>query len=337
MRMSSSTFYPVRMAAAALLFAGCNGSPSALAPSSLAQSAHRVVSYHSILLPTAVIPRRFARAAQERPQIPIDMRRRTELLYLSYILELNGGDGAWSIPHLTFAYAIKHGLSIPEGECSKTSRGTFWVADSGLDELLEFDYGGKRPVKTLSTGVDEPSGCSVDPASGNVAAAIISNDVVLVWSKGSGTPTTYTTPLRSNYFAGYDDRGDLFVDGLDGSEAFGLAELPKGGSSFELVTLDESIEFPGNVQWDGSYLAIGDQEANVVYQVSCSGTGCSTHGSTMLDGASDCVQFWIRKGTLACAEAGNGDAALWHYPAGGSPYSSTQPAAEPLGSVIVAK
>jgi hypothetical protein len=187
--------------------------------------------------------------------MPTGMRRRTELLYLSYILDLVGGDGAWSIPHLTFVYAIKHGLSIPSGECSKTSRGSFWVADSGLDELVEFDYGGKRPVKTLSTSGDERSGCSVDPSSGNAAAAIISDNDVLVWRKGSGTPTTYTTPLRSNYFAGYDGRGDLFVDGLDGSEAFGLAELPKGGSSFQLVGLEQSIEFPGNIQCDGSYLA----------------------------------------------------------------------------------
>jgi hypothetical protein len=333
----SSTAYPIGIAAAVLLFAGCSASQSSLAPSSPVQPAHRVVTYHGVLLPTAVVPGRFARAAQGRAQIPTGMHRRTELLYLSYILELSGGDGAWSIPHLTFVYAITHGLSIPSGECSKTSRGAFWVADSGLDELVEFDYGGKRPVKTLSTSGDEPSGCSVDPASGNVAAAIISNDDVLVWPKGSGTPTIYTTPLLLNYFAGYDGRGDLFVDGLDGSEAFGLAELPKDGSSFELVTLDQSIEFPGNIQWDGSYLVIGDQEASVVYRVSCSRTSCSSHGSTKLAGASDCVQFWIRKATLACGDAGNGDAALWHYPAGGSPYSKTQPGAEPLGSVIVTK
>ncbi|MFY9739877.1 MAG: hypothetical protein WAK11_12635 [Candidatus Cybelea sp.] len=323
---------------AALMFlAGCGESQSSLAPSTSAQSFHLAVSVGGVLLPTAANPARLARAAQGPPQIPAGKRRRTELFYyLSYLNDLTGGVGAWSVPHLKFVYAVKGGVSIPDGECSKTGAETFWVADSGRDELVEYDYGGKHPIKTLSTNGNEPTGCSVDPASGNIATAIISNDDVLVWLGGNGTPTTYTTPLSKNYFVGYDGSGNLFVDGFAGS-VFRLAELPKSGNSFEPVTLDQSIEFPGNVQWDGAYLAIGDQETSVVYQFACSGTNCTTNGSTLLDGASDCVQFWIRKATLACGDAGNGDAALWHYPAGGSPYSVTHPAAAPLGSVIVAR
>jgi hypothetical protein len=324
---------------AVLFLAGCSGAPSSLAPAGSAQSRHRVVSYHGVLLPTAVVPKSaFGRQAQRetRPGLLLDARTR-RLLYVSSFDESHpsGLIIAYSIPKLKYVYDITHGISLPDGECSKTGTKTFWAADSGADALYEFRYRGKRPIKTLSTSGVEPSGCSVDPASGDVAAAMISSGDVLVWPKGSGTPITYTTPLATAYFVGYDGSGDLFVDGLTASDVFGLAELSKGSSTFEPVTLTQEIEFPGNVQWDGTYLAIGDQLASNVYQFACSGTSCSEHGSTQLADAGDCVQFWIDKAILACPNAAGGDVGLWHYPAGGSPYATVRQIPAPLGSVIV--
>lgn len=334
MRIWGSIAYPLWIGVAAALLAGCGGSPSSLAPADTVQPAHHVVSYQGVLLPTAVLPKLALRSQAERNPMP-DARRRRFLYVSSFSGPGYGIDAAFSVPHLKYVYDIKR-LSLPSGECSKTGRGTFWVVDSGADDLYEFRYDGKRPIKTLSTGGIEPTGCSVDPSSGNVAAAVISANDVIVWAKGGGAPTTYTTPFAA-YFVGYDGSGDLFVDGFDSSNGFGLAELPKGGSSFESVTLDQTIDFPGNIQWDGTYLAIGDQTADVVYQVSCIGTSCSTHGGTPLEGANDCVQFWISKAVLACPDAGNSKVALWHYPTGGSPFAQTGELGEPLGSVIVAR
>jgi hypothetical protein len=336
MKISRWAVYPFWIGAAVALLAGCSGSPSSLAPAGFTQPANRTVSYHGLLLPTAVAPNWALRSKAGRKLMPETLDARPpRLLYISGFSRPGDGiDAAFSVPHLKYVYDIKD-LSVPAGECSKTGRGTFWVVDSGTDDLYEFRYHAKRPIKTLSTSGIEPSGCSVDPSSGDVAASIIANSEVLVWPKGGGTPTTYTTPLSEAYFVGYDGKGDLFVDGFNSSDSFGLAELPKGGSSFALVSLDQTIEFPGNIQWDGSYLALGDQNANVVYQFVCSGTSCSTHGSTRLEGANDCVQFWINKAVLACPEAGNFEVALWHYPAGGSSYAQTSEVSEPLGSVIV--
>jgi hypothetical protein len=339
MKDSRSTSQPLLIGLAVLLLAGCSGSPSSLAPAGSAQSAHRVVSYHGLLLPTAVVPKSFGRQAQPKTASGLLLDARTRrLLYVSSFDESHpsGLIVAYSMPILKYVYDITRGVSVPVGECSRTGTKTFWAADEGADALYEFQYRGKRPIKTLSTGGVEPSGCSIDPSSGNVAAAIISNGGgVMVWPKGSGTPIAYTTPLITAYFVGYDANGDLFVDGFKSTDVFGLAELPKGSSTFESVTLNQEIEFPGNVQWDGSYLAIGDQMDSVVYQFACTGASCSEHGSTPLAGAIDCVQFWIDKGTVACPDAGSGDIGLWHYPAGGSSYATASQIPEPLGSVIV--
>src|SRR6202034_3377504 len=72
------------------------------------------------------------------------------------------------------------------------------------------------------------------------------------------------------YFCGYDDEGNLFVDGLSapGTGHFALAELPKGGSALKTITPNQYIGWPGGVQWDGKHVAIGDQITPVIYQFS---------------------------------------------------------------------
>jgi hypothetical protein len=265
MIISRSAAHAFWISAVMLLVSGCSGSTSSLAPSSPVQPAHRVVSYHGVLLPAAVVPKGLASRREAESMLGTPSARTRRLLYVSTftVNTLTGAVLAYSLPHpperMKFVYQTKR-LSEPAGECSRTGRRTFWVVDSLADDLYEFEYGGKSPIKTLSTGKSEPSGCSVDPASGDVAAAIITGGDVLVWPKGGRTPITYSTPLSKTYFVGYDGSGNLFADGLNSADAFGLAELPKGGSSFEPVTLNQSIQFPGNIQWDGTYLAIGDQK-----------------------------------------------------------------------------
>ena len=40
---------------------------------------------------------------------------------------------------------------------------------------------------------------------------------------------------------------------------FALVELPKGSSTFKTITTSNSVQFPGSVQWDGTYLTVFDQ------------------------------------------------------------------------------
>jgi hypothetical protein len=99
--------------------------------------------------------------------------------------------------------------------------------------------------------------------------------------------------LSEAFFEGDDDRGNRFLDGFNGSGAFGLVELPKGSSRFEPIATSNTVEFPGAMQWDGKYLTVGDQEVGVIYQYAVSGTTATLEGSVSLSGSADCVQIWI--------------------------------------------
>ncbi len=63
--------------------------------------------------------------------------------------------------------------------------------------------------------------------------------------------------------------------------------------------MDETIYLPGGVQWDGKYLAVGDQVAvkhnftSTIYQFSISGSIGTTVNTMVLTGSSEVAQFWL--------------------------------------------
>ena len=75
---------------------------------------------------------------------------------------------------------------------------------------------------------------------------------VVIFKNARGSGKIITTPLSEEYFDGYDNKGNLFADGFNNS-GFELVELRKGGSKFKEITTSNSVEFPGSVQWDGTY------------------------------------------------------------------------------------
>jgi hypothetical protein len=214
--------------------------------------------------------------------------------------------------------------------CASASSGDWWA--SGNDEMLEYAHGGKSPIKTLSGA---SGACAVDPTTGDLAVLNFDGDDVIIYPGGSGSGTPYCTGLGSGYFDGYDDRGDLFIDGITQGNAYGLAELPKGGNTCESITLSQSLEFPGAIQWFDKYLAVGDQEAHVIYHFAIHGTNAKEIGTTELGGSSDVVQFYIQKPYVAGADAGNEDVELWKYPAGGPIFKTLQGSFDlPIGLIV---
>ena len=141
---------------------------------------------------------------------------------------------------------------------------------------------------------------------------------VVIFKNASGTGKVYSTPLAAEYFDGYDPQGNLFADGIANSGYFGLVELPKGGSTFKTITTSNSVQFPGSVQWDGTYLTVFDQLANKTYRYTVSGTKATLKGTVSYVGSGDCAQTWIVKGIIYCGDAGNDDGEVFKYPAGGS-------------------
>ncbi|MGB8908760.1 MAG: hypothetical protein WCC84_08435 [Candidatus Cybelea sp.] len=227
-----------------------------------------------------------------------------------------------------------------------------YVVDDVLHDVFEYAHGGAAPIRTLGDSFGFPIACSVDPTTGNLAvtdAFGVSGGAgsVLVFAQATGTPTVYTPPnLYYDIYVGYDASGNLFVDGFDTSFAFALAELPAGSSSFGAITTSVTIGQPGGVQWDGTYLDVGDRSISTIYQFTVSGGNATEENAIALTGTSDIGQFFVPKfgpGTVrkegnrvAVADAGTGDADKYPYPAGGIPNKTITGLTTPEG-VIVSK
>jgi hypothetical protein len=141
----------------------------------------------------------------------------------------------------------------------------------------------------------------------------------VIFKNATGPGTVYKTPLAREYFDGYDNQGNLFADGTDNSFNFEFVELPKGSSKFVSITPSNSPEFPGSVQWDGTYLTVFDQDTSEFYQYTISGTKATLKNTISISGAGDCAQTWIVKGLVYCGDYFNNDGAVYKYPGGGSP------------------
>ena len=101
---------------------------------------------------------------------------------------------------------------------------------------------------------------------------------------------------------------------------------------------------PGQVQWDGQYLAIGDEgvSPSIVYQFSINGSALTNVSKTTLGGSVQVEQFWIRDHILiapdyqrVCATSVRGCVAIYKYPAGGNA-TATMSRYEATGATISA-
>jgi hypothetical protein len=171
-----------------------------------------------------------------------------------------------------------------------------------------------------------PEGCSVDPLTGKLAAAD-SDGTVAIYEDARGKPKVYThSPLKQAFWCSYDNSGNLFVDGVRGnSSKFMLLELPKNGGRLNQVTLNASMGYPGGVDWDGKYLAVGSYTSSptgtpVVYRFKIvAGHGREVGAITLGSGASDVRQFWIEKAMLIAPSEQllQADVFFYNYPTGG--------------------
>lgn len=293
----------------------------------------------------------------------VPVAQRTANQGASQVLRLPGALGEHSFLYVTdfyqnylygFSYpggkqiaTISKDMARPEGECVDKS-GEVWVVDNGGASILAFAHGGTKPEQVLNDPNTEPGGCSVDPASGDLAVTNMGNagpgvGSVAIYTDASGTPKQYTDPsLERPFFCSYDDKGNLFVDGLT-RHGFGLAELSKGASSFKDIAVSQTIYFPGGVEWDGRYLAVGDQDTGEVYQFAVVRTRAVLEGTTLLKNSRNVAQFWlvqekagVQAVQLVAPDAYGHDVKVYNYPAGGSPVAkfSGRYMWEPLGAAV---
>jgi hypothetical protein len=197
----------------------------------------------------------------------------------------------------------------------------FWIV-AGQNQITEYKVP-QTPIRTLSSppSFAFPTSCAMN-AAGDLAVGIFFGNGggdVIIYKNATGPGTIMTTPLHAEYFDGYDSHGNLFADGFDSNSNFALVELPQGSSKFQTITTSNTVNFPGSVQWDGTYLTVFDQTANSTYRYTISGTTATLKGTVHYSGSSDCAQTWIVKGLIYCGDAGNDGGEVFNYPAGGSP------------------
>jgi hypothetical protein len=141
--------------------------------------------------------------------------KKTDLLYVS-----DEGSGvvdvySYKTPNGKGLMGQLTGFEFPYGDCSDEA-GNVYIDDFLASQVVEYAKGGTTPLKTLAvTGL--PIGCSVDPATGNLAvsAFVEANPSttcggVWVFAGGSGTPTLYEDPNICEYWSpGYDNASNL--------------------------------------------------------------------------------------------------------------------------------
>jgi hypothetical protein len=229
-------------------------------------------------------------------------------------------------------------LSYPEGKlvgtisvgaygvCSDSSGNVF--IPSGLT-TYEYSHGSTKPSASLGLP-GSGYACAVDPTTNTLAVVIFgsSGSGVALFKNESGTARVYNTDIFAQY-CGYDNDGNLFVDGPSAGQSI-LAELPSGSGSFFDISITPTItQNPGQIQWYGSYLSveagIGVPNENLdVYRLSISGSTATIVGTTSFKGIRKVGWgSWIYGKTIiipyANTSGGVPNIGYWKYPAGGPP------------------
>jgi hypothetical protein len=194
--------------------------------------------------------------------------------------------------------------------------------------ITEYQVPSNKVIRSLTLSYEYTSSCAMD-TSGDLAVGVLCSNYycgpagqVVIYSKATGKPTVYNTPLDREYFDGYDSSGNLFADGEDSYYGFMLVELPKGSSKFVTIKTSNSPSFPGSVQWDGTYLTVFDQDTSETYQYTVSGTTATLKNTVKYSDASDCAQTWLVKSLMYCGDYGNNYGSVYNYPAGGTPVAT---------------
>jgi hypothetical protein len=228
------------------------------------------------------------------------------------------------------------GFYRPYGECVD-SGGDVFIANQ--DTVVEYKHGGKKPIDTLTFSGYESGSCASDPTTGNLAVtwdAGFSNGYVAIYQHGSGTPTLYQDGTMLFTFCGYDDKGNLFVDGVtQHGDQFQFSELPKNGKSMTAINLDQSIGSGGNVQWDGKYITVPDVNVFKIYRFAISGSSGTLKATVDLGNATSFYETWIDNKKVVGADILDNAVWYWNYPAGGAAIKSVRDAVfRPYGVTI---
>lgn len=290
----------LRVAALAAVLGGCGGYPAPIAP---------VAAPH-------------ARAGAVRDASDL----RGDLLYVA---EADQNFAyTYTYPKGRLVSKITAGIAGAVGMCTDAA-GNVYITSTLTPAVVEYAHGAASPSATFYEDPEkgnQPNGCSVDPTTGYLAVVNGIGNLVGIFSDPSDEGTYYTASgMSAARFCGYDDKGNLFIDGprTPAGKGFVLAELPAGGKALQRITLDRRIESPGAIAWDGSYVTVAGINAasSALYRLKIVGTDATVVRTTPLRGEKTIGQWVIFDSKVIAPYAVKGDyrkqVGVWSYPHGG--------------------
>jgi hypothetical protein len=274
------------------------------------------------------------------PQVPNDAKR-SALLYVS---DRDAGTVyMYGYPSLKPAGTLS-GLNSPTGMCVDKNTGNVWITETGpyVTEAVEFAHGGAKPIRTVQIQADNFfNACAINPISNELAVANITfggddpGDVVR-FNLATGEPQAYYGKgIYYIQFVGYDESGNLFVDGTPKGfhSSFRLNKLSSGARSLVKIRWrGPHIVYSGNIQYDGSHMTVGDVGKALIYQT----LGGKVIGTTVLNGACSVNQYYIDGDkVIAPSNCKTGSTvSIYDYPAGGAPLTTLTGFRSAFGAVI---
>jgi hypothetical protein len=304
---------------AAVLLAGCGGSPAPLGPPGAVAQNERQLSTSGDLI----------YATDQQPAT------------------------VWVYTYPNLKRVASFGLSgadivYPGTECVDPAGNVFVTAEiyasnssppSGL--IYEFAHGGTSPIATLDDPA-VPSSCSVDPKTGDLAVPGFDDagkPVLAIYDQAAGKPSMYRTPGLAFGSCAYDNDGNLYLlANANGGEAK-LVRLAYGSTTFVTLNLGTPIyigdTLPGfpSIQWVGTHLTVSSNPASnsgaphrMVYELRIAGKRATVVRTTEISSHhfSYTGQLWIQANTVLGFSSGGkarrqkeGAITLWQYPQGG--------------------
>ena len=219
------------------------------------------------------------------------------------------------------------GFGEPEGMCADR-KGDVFITDYEIGVIREYAHGGQNPIAMLNDTGFHPYDCSVDPVTGDLAVTNLTDEgnrirgILATYAKAQGAARYRYDRGIGFAYCSYDDKGDLFLDGVGPPpNAPAYAELRRGASTFTTITVAQTITSPGGIRWDGKYFSVGERAANVVYRIKIVGSRGIEAGATTLAGSNEIGPLWIAGSTIYVpqytSKENQAEVRFYHYPAGG--------------------
>ena len=222
------------------------------------------------------------------------------------------------------------GLLEPQGMC--TDGNNVFVTSTADSSILEYRWDNSIAKLVLDDSGFLPVGCAFDHLTGdlavtNVASTSGGNGNVAIYTHASGKPSFRQTPELGRYdFCTYNGSGTLFVDGTgpDNGNRVTLVAFDRGGlggiinlnqAAEKLRGLNEEIEVPRRLGWDGKYVTVGSD--TIIYRLRVSGSRTSVSGETNLSGSA--MNYYVNGATMFTVDGK--DVFAYRYPSGGAPIS----------------